>query len=749
MENCRQCNLKAYWFCECRGSFMCNEHFGSHFESSEQHKYKKILHKLLPETKASILNEYQSRIAQLSILEDNIIKTTNTLIYTIKQFCSKSLDYLSSLQQSYLKICFLDEANDEVLKEIQDFLSSKLDITEYQQINHVEGIEKYFSQIWAIEKKFEENLELEKIIEKEPEPKIEEKKQDNNEILCDFINEGNYSVEKGAVLMNLGCVHFKKEAYKESEEAFCKALEHYEKILDPNNSLIAAIHSNLGKVYFNIKQYEKSIEHLIKCSIIYEQTRSPDDQDLESTYEIIGDSYNLIKNKEKSYEYYEKVLQKKILNNRLEDVNGKIFYRKLAEVYFSYNFYEKSLEMYFKAIEIIEKLYGPKNSELIDVYFSIAVAYSQLKKDENVEFFKKSFEIKAMINPEDPDLGNLAAKIAHIYHERKKFKECNEYFIKATEYFEKNLPDTAKRLVDLYFNIGIIAYNLKNFSESEIFLNKSIKIEDSYGFSEDLRVKKLLILDEVYEKTGKIIEMQQIREEIQKIYESNTDKYAEQAENFFRKLINFTLSAKNYDKAIEILVKVTNLCEKKTQIPQDLGDLYNLISSLKLQNDEFEEALNYRIKASGAFERIFGKHAKVGLCYMNIGDFYMRTDENKSEEYYKKALELYRELNIKDENFRNLLLRLADHFYNKDRFEESEEHYKLCLKEYESLNDDNPDVAKIYFSLGNLYLHRKMYDESEKTYCKALMIYEKNYPPEHPQVVNLKKILLNFKVVSY
>jgi tetratricopeptide (TPR) repeat protein len=268
---------------------MCNEHFGSHFESSEQHKYKKILHKLLPETKIRVLKEYQSRIAQLNILEDNILKTTNSLVYTIKQFCLKSLDYLSSLQQSYMKICFLDEANEEVLKEIQAFLNSTLDITDYKQLNQVEEIEKYFSQPWTIEKKLEENLELEGIIEKEPEPKKEEKKQadENEDIICGSINEGDYSIEKGAVLMNLGCVHFKKAAYKESEEAFNKALEHYEKILDPNNSLIGAIHSNLGKVYFNLKQYEKAVGHLIKCSAIYEQTRSPDDQDLESTYEII------------------------------------------------------------------------------------------------------------------------------------------------------------------------------------------------------------------------------------------------------------------------------------------------------------------------------------------------------------------------------------------------------------------------------------------------------------------------------
>lgn len=41
-----------------------------------------------------------------------------------------------------------------------------------------------------------------------------------------------------------------------------------------------------------------------------------------------------------------------------------------------------------------------------------------------------------------------------------------------------------------------------------------------------------------------------------------------------------------------------------------------------------------------------------------------------------------------------------------------------------------------------------MYDQAEEAYHKALANYEKNYPPDHPQILNLKKILLSFKVVS-
>lgn len=81
----------------------------------------------------------------------------------------------------------------------------------------------------------------------------------------------------------------------------------------------------------------------------------------------------------------------------------------------------------------------------------------------------------------------------------------------------------------------------------------------------------------------------------------------------------------------------------------------------------------------------------------------MKIDGCKSEEYYQKALALYREINVKDENLRNLLKIVAHYYSNQNRFEESKLHYKQCIQEFKILNEVSPELGKVYFSLGNLY----------------------------------------------
>lgn len=55
----------------------------------------------------------------------------------------------------------------------------------------------------------------------------------------------------------------------------------------------------------------------------------------------------------------------------------------------------------------------------------------------------------------------------------------------------------------MYFNIGINAYNHEDFNESEEFINKSLRIEGFYEYSENKKYIKLFFLENAFEKVVK------------------------------------------------------------------------------------------------------------------------------------------------------------------------------------------------------------------------------------------------------
>ncbi len=234
--------------------------------------------------------------------------------------------------------------------------------------------------------------------------------------------------------MALGVVYRKLGNYKQAIENFKKSLNISLKIHGEKNADVAMSYITLGMTYASQLDFKKALEYYNKAFDIQKEIYTKENLFLSLTYMHLGIAHNVQGNYEKAKEFLEKTLdiQQKIYDDKHPNIAachitlGFLYhYRNMDMKPKQYDFnhfmttsknYDRALEHYNKAQEILLEVYGPNHSDVANCYCCIGVLYHSLGDNEKaLDYCNKALEIyRGIYKEEDHHITDIKKTIKQI-----------------------------------------------------------------------------------------------------------------------------------------------------------------------------------------------------------------------------------------------------------------------------------------------------------------------------------------------
>lgn len=265
-----------------------------------------------------------------------------------------------------------------------------------------------------------------------------------------------------------------------------KTLKHLEGLTDNNGELLQ-IKTTLANLYVETENYPEAFDELNEILEIY-----PEDTD---TNKKLIELYIKVQNYESAIETCENLLAVNennslslwILNNLVnlyyltKNIDKTMEYaKKLLEHPFSDKVKTKTYIAKIliasgkeqEGLEILNEL-SEKNEENIEIKRLLIDTY--LNKNNFIAAIDLYKQIVDLVNPLEvknvhTEMSNVFAKWARYQFEKRELNECFKTFTLAIQYDNTN--------PEIYYELGLVNYEIKNFNEAIIQLKKAISINE-------------------------------------------------------------------------------------------------------------------------------------------------------------------------------------------------------------------------------------------------------------------------------
>jgi len=304
-------------------------------------------------------------------------------------------------------------------------------------------------------------------------------------------NKLNNTTYVGKSLIIIGTAFYYMGEADSSIFYFQKALDYGLKfnisaIVAQAKGLLGFMYESSGDIFKAMNFYENSLDLFMK---------NGDSLNIASAYNDLGILHDDLGNMEKALEYYQKALR---LSNEIRDNDISNTLLNIGSVYYRMNELKKA-ESYFKEA-LLNAYENNANRNLMSITSNLIKIYIETNKLDSV-----------------PDLLNIQDSLVQIFDEKEMvamflFQKAKVHKLKGN--YEQAIIEMQK-VYDLYKEINLLSeipdvlntissvYVLtKNYRKAENTILKSIKISNS---TQNIEMKSvaLLILSEIYEKTGK------------------------------------------------------------------------------------------------------------------------------------------------------------------------------------------------------------------------------------------------------
>ena len=269
--------------------------------------------------------------------------------------------------------------------------------------------------------------------------------------------------------------------------------------------------------------------------------------------------------------------------------------------------------------------------------------------------------------------------------------ELNKATLYYKECINRNLNNS-----DIFYNYGIILYELNNFKEAEIYTKKAIKIKPNF--------------DLAYNNLGNI------QRELKKFSEAEiaflkSTEISPDNNIFYFNLGNIQKYLKKYSEA-----EISFL--KSIKINPNIAEVYNNLGNLFKEIGNYKEAKNYLLLS-------IKKNPSFAEAYNNFGSVLKELDNNLDAEInFKKAIELKYNYPIAHNNLGTIFLETL-------RFKEAELSFKKAI-------ELNPKLSLSYSNLGNALMKQGSIEDAKVLYQKAIKL-EPYFADAHNNLGNLYK----------
>jgi len=434
-------------------------------------------------------------------------------------------------------------------------------------------------------------------------------------------------------------------------------------------------------------------------------------------YSLIPEYYKLTDNWEKSEESFDLSIQKyenSINPDHPELLTIKFNYSTLLAMEGKY---VQAREILYEILSPLEKERSSYNSELIEVYKSLAVVHQILEESDEAElYFKKALELCTMsIGTESSRYISLLAEFATFLQEKGKIEESENILVRSIEllkrdpdsnfsglytavsyltdlymsqekyieslYYLKPLydrnrgtVDEKKMLSDICINISKCYYRTNLIGLSERFALEALEFVKDIGSAADfIRVDAFLNLGIIYIYREKYDDAISVLSKIVKIYDQiEIELDREKPVGYYQYLLATVYRSKReYDMALKELesiyfsdyIKNLNLFSDVVEQILEINRILGLEEKSISYIDEIIEKINDDHDDESLLFSIFLLDLQSDL-YIEMGDIQSAVKSNE------RAMKLYQSIHEKNEviyytiSNKHKILKIEDHSYN-------------------------------------------------------------------------------------
>ncbi len=222
-----------------------------------------------------------------------------------------------------------------------------------------------------------------------------------------------------------------------------------------------------------ISVWNKLITHSVAVAKSFNKSEH---KDYATLLNNIGIVYNKICDYNKALEFYEKALN--IVKNILGELHPytATSYNNIGSVYDKIGDYNKALEFYEKALNVKIKLLGTEHPSTATSYNNIGGVYDSMGNyNKALEFYEKALNIREKVLGElHPYTATSYNNIGSTYYSMGDYNKALEYINKTKDIFEKVLGEKHPNTKIIYGNLAAIYIEIGDEKKAREYYLKSI-----------------------------------------------------------------------------------------------------------------------------------------------------------------------------------------------------------------------------------------------------------------------------------
>jgi tetratricopeptide (TPR) repeat protein len=310
------------------------------------------------------------------------------------------------------------------------------------------------------------------------------------------------------IYCNMATNYEQDQNYSKSEFYWKKGLEHHLQSMPNNTDQTAYLYQAVALNLFDHQKYEESIIYFQKSLTI---SKNPNQLVLYSSYKNLGASFHFIKDYKQADEYLQKAL---IIGKDLSSINLSVLYLDMGKNFYMDSKYQQALDAFGKALELAQ------SSLVLTIHAMIFAVYTnQNKPNRALNYYK--INIQSHVSQLDRD-----------------------------------------ELVQLYFNIGINYYQLKNYNQALANFQIALELISSNRINAPSNQLKPHILTKITFTLEKLEKWSQLNEYLIQLmhYQSTPDIYMRVAISFVKQ--------EKFQQAIDHMKQAYDLAKNIGDIPK-------------------------------------------------------------------------------------------------------------------------------------------------------------------------------------
>jgi CHAT domain-containing protein len=422
----------------------------------------------------------------------------------------------------------------------------------------------------------------------------------------------------------------------------------------------------------------------------------------------------------------------------------EILHLAIYDVTFSNEFNEAEHSFDKAFIRVIRDQLHPFHKDYIPTLSTLAKLYDVTDRyDKAIDLLEEAIDInKRKYKKPNQQLGSLYQVLSHVYINKGEFEKAEVLLKSAIDIIKDDAGRKNIEYINALRTLGIL-YNINgNFSEAEKVLRQAHRISKKLGLDDMPDISNTDDLVELYIKTGKYDDADELLKNTIKIKEIKYGKSHFQLITPYNQLGRLNLIRGDFVNAEKAIV---NAMEIAQVVFSDSSSRYienlSLLSKVYTDMGEYSKAKEINFKVVELTKNKFGEnHINLANAYENLAIIKLYSNDSIAEikELLDKALEIYRNALESTEHpkFAEIMQILAIAETKDKEYDNADMLLKNAGEILEKKFGKRSDkMADNHILQGDVHYQRGSFENSIKDYEHGLSIYKKVFNDKHPLYV--------------